>query len=282
MIVPGTQTIGFSPTANWNYPVGSVLIKHFEVMLSNGQTKRLETRLLILASANTWEGFLYKWNAADTEATLTTAGVPDEAYNIDLTASNGVSSQNISYRYPVGQCMNCHNSAVGPLGAITAQLNGSFQYGPVSDNQIRSLNNIGIFGATASASLGSYNVAKKVFQNIAFYPPLLDVSASLESRARAHLAANCSSCHSPTGGAAFVGIDFRFATPLASANIIGAANNNRIVPGDPAQSLIFNRLGGTTGTTTMPPVGIVGSMVAEPDFVENPAVGVLGDWINSI
>jgi hypothetical protein len=287
IIVPGTQTIGFSPGNVYTYPVGTVFVKHFEVRLDVGIIKRLETRLLIRGQSG-WEGFLFKWNAGDTDAVLMMGGagsIPDEPYSIDLTSYNGPSSRAISYRYPVARCLDCHNSQEGPLGFNSPQLNGPYNYGAVTDNQIRTLNYIGLFGSSANSFLTSYNSNKKVFTgSVGRYPALLDTSEPLENRVRAHLAANCTACHKPGGGpsglAAGINMDLRYNTSLAATNLIGT--NNRIVPGNPTQSLLFNRVGGSGQLSTMPPAGIVGQQIGEPDFVDNPSVGLLGNWISSL
>ena len=58
--LPGTDRITFSATGNWQYPVGTVLVKHFELemQLGNpGTARKLETRVLIREQAG-WASLL--------------------------------------------------------------------------------------------------------------------------------------------------------------------------------------------------------------------------------
>ncbi|MHC4341599.1 MAG: PQQ-dependent sugar dehydrogenase, partial [Planctomycetota bacterium] len=64
LALPGSARIGFHPTEAWDFPVGTVVVKHFEL---GGQ--KVETRVLVHATSG-WQGFSYKWNPAQDDADL--------------------------------------------------------------------------------------------------------------------------------------------------------------------------------------------------------------------
>jgi hypothetical protein len=111
-------------------------------------------------------------------------------------------------------------------------------------------------------------------------PAIDDAGAPLEDRARAWLDVNCSFCHQP-GGPANGDLDLRVQTPLASTGLCGAPTtgdfgipNARIVaPGDPAASVLSNRIGRRDGYQ-MPPLAST--------VVDTVGKGVVDDWITSL
>ena len=70
--LPGVTTISPSTAEPWVFPVGTVLVKHFELEQTVGDSstrRRLETRVL-LRGMSEWLGYTYRWNAAQTDADL--------------------------------------------------------------------------------------------------------------------------------------------------------------------------------------------------------------------
>ena len=270
MGIPDGQTITFDATGAWQFPVGTVLIKHFEMLLTEGDAnsaRRLETRLLIHTDSG-WEGYTYRWNVDETDATLL-SGRETETITVNL-AGGGTRDQ--LYEYPSrANCSNCHTQVAGfALGLRTRQLNRDFDYTNATDNQLRSLNNIDLF----STDIGSDD-------DYAALPALDDTSVSVEQRARAYLAVNCAQCHQP-GGPTPVNIDLRFDTAANNMNILSAApqvgdlglTNAAIVrPGNKEQSVLWERLR-RTDTTRMPPIG--------SHLVDDEAVTVIGEWIDGL
>ena len=63
------EKIRFSENGNWQFPNGTVFIKHFEL-----GGKRLETRFEVKGDDGQFYYLTYKWNAAGTDATLLTSG----------------------------------------------------------------------------------------------------------------------------------------------------------------------------------------------------------------
>ena len=58
------EQIGFSATGDWTFPIGTVLMKHFELPLDEADpsiTTRLETRFMVLGDDDDWYGLTYRW-----------------------------------------------------------------------------------------------------------------------------------------------------------------------------------------------------------------------------
>jgi hypothetical protein len=110
--VPDGETVGFSATGAWTFPVGTVIVKHFELALIEGDpnsNRRLETRLLVHRSDG-WRGFTYRWNIAGTDADLL-AGRDQETITVTLA---GGGSRDQLYEYPSRtDCLACHTDAAG-------------------------------------------------------------------------------------------------------------------------------------------------------------------------
>src|SRR5204862_323012 len=162
------------------FPVGTVLVKHFEMDTTAG-TRRLETRVLIQESAGVWAGYAYEWNSAQTDADLL-AG----ADTIALTTARGAQTYQVPSR---ADCLRCHTGAAGfVLGVRTLELNREFAYAApgVTDNQLRAWNHVGLFAQDIGAASG-YRAM----------PDPADTAAPVADRARAYLAANCAQCHRP-------------------------------------------------------------------------------------
>lgn len=272
MAIPDNQKITFSPSGNWSFPVGTVLVKHFEMELTPGDTttrKRLETRVLVNQIGNVWRGATYRWNSAQTDADLLETGA-DETLSIkDATASGGVRQQ--AYHYPTAsECMACHTQAAGHvLGIRSEQLNKNFAYADATDNQLRTLNHIGLL---------SYDIGAP-----SQYPALSSLKSSVDTatKARSYLASNCSFCHQPKGPTP-VNMDFRYATAQAQMNAVDvtASNNLGVVDtqiifaGAKEKSALYRRMSSRSSGTQMPPLG--------SNIIDPSAINIIGQWIDGL
>ncbi|MBK8187501.1 MAG: hypothetical protein IPK77_09845 [Cellvibrio sp.] len=128
--MPNNTQIEVTATGDFNFPVGSVLMKHF---IENNQY--IETRLFAHTSLG-WQGFSYEWNDQQTDATL-------------LSAAKDKMIGNLNWHYPsAGECLECHTAASGfSLGLETAQLNHDFLYVQTNRtaNQLDTLQQIQLF-----------------------------------------------------------------------------------------------------------------------------------------
>ncbi len=271
--LPDGARIAFADTGAWTFPVGTVLVKHFELELVSGDPAsrtRLETRVLVHETTG-WAGTTYRWNAAQTDADLLVGG-EDAVYTIqDPLAPGGM--RDLTWHFPSRtDCQRCHTVASGSiLGVRTGQLNRDLDYGtvnPVTDNQLRSWNHIGLFTSDIGAPAGHEA-----------WPSPSDVNATLAGRARSYLAANCAQCHLPNGPAPG-GLDLRWNTSRAAMNVIDVRPTNgdlglldpwRVRPGSRASSVLYLRMT-VLDPTRMPPLA--------HESIDPEGTAVVGAWID--
>lgn len=264
--LPGKARIAFDPIEAWDFPVGTVLVKHFEIDLAPGVTKRLETRVL-LHHASGWQGYTYRWNPQGTEADLL-PGSASETLTVELP-SGGARVQ--TWTYPSRtDCASCHTAAAGHvLGVRTRQLNGDFAYAARMDNQLRAWNHIGLF----TSKIGTPGMYGRLTDPS-------DTTQPLEARARSYLAANCAQCHRP-GGPTPVDLDLRYGIAVGSMNAVGVLATNpangdptmpRITAGDRTRSELWQRMS-RRDSFGMPPLG--------SHVVDQAAVDLIGEWIDT-
>ena len=256
MALPDGNFIHIDADGDWQFPIGSVLIKNFRLA-----DKLIETRLFIYHYDGEWGGYSYEWNDDQTDAILLPAG-----------KSKMVNGQ--VWKFPSrSQCMQCHTIAAGrTLGPETIQLNGEFIYPStgVKANQLTSLSHIELFDAPLSDSV----------DNLPRLPRTTDETTSLESRARGYLHANCSMCHRP-GGPGLGPEDFRYEIPtmgmgavnmLPTQGYLGVADARLLSPGDPEKSIISLRIK-ASGLGRMPPLGT--------EIIDQQNSTLIDQWIES-
>jgi uncharacterized repeat protein (TIGR03806 family) len=268
LVLPDSQAVGFAANEPWNFPVGTITVKHFELPLASGGTTRVETRVMV-NRADGWIGYTYRWRADGSDADLLINGASAAYDSVD--PATGAAAR-VNWTFPSQtQCLQCHTQATGRvLGLNAAQLNRShtYQRTGIADNQLRTLNHVGVF----AADIGSPS-------QYGALPSPSDTGATLESRAKAYLEANCSVCHRP-GGPTPINMDLRYSTSLADMNILGVTAASptepgaaRVVAGDHAGSDLWRRAS-STGATRMPPLGV--------SVIDEEGLKLLADWIDSI
>lgn len=257
------------PQANghWDFPEGSVLIKHFELELNKGDPasrRRVETRFIVRNSGGVY-GVTYRWNDAQDNATL----VPDEGANASFTINEDGATRQQTWHFPSrNECLTCHNPIGGlALGLNSSQMNRAFDYGTFTDNQLHALTRAGYFTSKPSAS---HRLV-----------PASDAHASLEKRVRSYLAANCAQCHQP-GGFGRALWDARITTSTGRAGIINGALSDTfgdpsqrvIAPKSPEHSMILERIATLETGRRMPPLA--------SSVIDTEAVSMMTQWINSL
>jgi len=269
--LPAGKTIHFTPTGEWQFPPGTVFVKHFEMATDNARPdirRRLETRFLVCDATGGVYGVTYKWRLDNSDADLLETNFSED---ISIHTSSGVHTQ--PWYYPSrGDCLTCHTANAGlVLGVKTRQLNRDFKYstGKV-ENELVYWKDHGWFDENFSDS------------DVKAYPSLArmdDSSRSLEDRARSYLDANCANCHRPNGTVA--NFDARYDTPMAKQNIVGGnvlidqrIDGARVVaPNDIWRSILFMRMATTEGYR-MPPLA--------RNTIDTAGAKLLREWIESL
>lgn len=268
--LPDASRIGFTDTDAWNFPEGAFVVEHFEMELTEGDAtsrRKLETRILVNTQTG-WQGFTYRWNADESDAILLT-GRETETITVNL-ADGGTRDQ--LYSYPSRtDCLRCHTQVAGfTLGLKTRQLNRDFDYLDITDNQLRSFNNINLF-TTDIGDAADYEA----------FAALADSTIDLPTRARTYLDVNCAQCHQ-LGGPTPVDLDLRFDTVDGSLNAIGRlpavgdlgiANAEIIAAGEKERSVLWQRMQ-ALNTDRMPPLA--------SHLVDSEGIDLVGQWIDGL
>ena len=252
--LPNGQNITVQSSGDWDFPNGTVLVKHFRL-----GSRLVETRLFMRHPDGTWAGYTYEWNQAQTDATRVTGG-----RTVAVGGQNWIIPSE-------AQCMQCHTQAAGfSLGLETAQLNGAHLYPQTgrTANQITTLNAINVLSPPVGAN-----------------PPALadpmDTSRSLNDRARSYLHTNCANCHRPQGPTP-VALDLRYGNTLSqtgtcdvvpTAGDLGIAGARIIAPGDGARSVLLARMA-RRDANAMPPLA--------SNVRDTAGEALIGAWIDSL
>ena len=263
MALPNGTTIDINGEDDWEFPVGTVLVKNFRLHGKLIETRLLMNRLDASIGAGRWEGFSYEWDDTETSATRVIGG-----------KNKVIGSQN--WIYPSGgNCDQCHTGASGgSLGPETAQLNREYLYPTTSEyvNQLEKLDEIGMFTSPLGASPD-------------LLPRLVDPyddSEPLEARARSYMHTNCAQCHRPgTGNPS--NMDWRYTTLLANTNAcdvapsagdLGIGPSARLIaPADPDSSVVLSRMS-RRDAAGMPPIG--------SDIHDVEGAALLAEWIENL
>jgi hypothetical protein len=154
-------------------------------------------------------------------------------------------------------CLRCHTDVKNTiLGFETVQLNRDFGYAETNDNQLRTLEHIGLFADPLPSPPDAL-------------PRLVDPrggGASLTDRVKAYLHANCAMCHQPAGTTPTT-LDLRWETPLEEMALVGEPATHsageltdlgidtRVAPGMPTLSALHARMAaGADKIYKMPPL----------------------------
>jgi uncharacterized repeat protein (TIGR03806 family) len=259
LYVPTGHTARYDAEAVFDFPVGTALIKTFGYE-QGGKFHALETRLL-LRRANGWVAIPYVWNADGSDAVLKRAGT---RLPVSFTDPSGEVRQ-ISYAVPnQNQCKDCHASAgaIVPIGPLARQLNDG--------RQLQRLVKSGLLDRAPAEA-----------PRLARWD---DPKASLDSRARAYLEANCAHCHSPKGAASNSGLFLNWRVTDSNALGIrkrpvaaGRGSGNlefAVDPGHADRSILIYRMNSTDPGIAMPELGRA--------TVHKEGVALLSQWIDAM
>lgn len=274
LAVPGLEKVGFNLTSPWSFPDGTALVQTLSLKKRPGHAAtrfRVETRVL-LRQQGEWAGYSYRWNAAQTDASL----VPASGEDVDFDLGSPQDSPGPSrwkWRFPSrSECMSCHSRAAAfVLGVTGSQLNRDHVYNGVRDNQLRALEHIAFFTSPLPNRPGELE---------RLVDPR-DPSAVLEQRARTYLQVNCSVCHVEAGGGN-ARMQLALSTPrekmeLFSArpqhDTFGISDAMLISPGSPDRSVLLRRIS-QRGRGQMPPL--------VTNHVDSEAIQMFREWIAAL
>ncbi|MFD0795938.1 Ig-like domain-containing protein [Maribacter chungangensis] len=269
------ERIEYSENGNWNLPIGSVLIKHFEMPLDENNpsvTKRLETRFSVKAKDGSFYFATYKWNNAQTDATLLTSGL-DETLNI--AKADGTTDSQI-WRYPsTAECVTCHNQSTGgTIGVRTRYLNKDFTYPKTgrTANQLVTLSHLGILDRL---------ITDNDTDDLLTYKAIDDETATIDERARSYMDINCAYCHQQ-GSDVRANFDLRMSLDLSETGLLTAGFNNSLgvpgeailVEGDPDKSILYLRTNSLQPGVAMPPLA--------KGRIHTAGVALIEEWIRKL
>jgi uncharacterized repeat protein (TIGR03806 family) len=275
--LPGADSkMEFSHKGGWNCPDKTVLVKSFALEMEEGNPasrRWIETRFLTNQQGE-WFGYSYLWNDEQTEGTLVEAGGRDREYTIKVAKSkehpDGERRQ--KWHYPSrAECMVCHSRAANwVLGLSEVQMNKVHDYGGVKDNQLRTLDHIGVLSVPWKE--------KEKFRALA---DPSDPKEELSARARSYLHANCAHCHVEAGGGNAL-MELEISTKVEKMNVLGVKPQHHtfdlpdaklVAPGHPESSVLLHRLSNRE-RGHMPPLAT--------NVVDREAVQMLTEWIKQL
>jgi uncharacterized repeat protein (TIGR03806 family) len=272
--LPGESRIEYTSSGGWNFTNGAVLVQTLSFEREAGKTasrQRIETRILTRQQGQ-WAGYSYCWNEEQSDAMLVAAKGEEREIVIEDHQAPGRSRRQV-WRYPSrAECMACHSRAANfVLGLTEPQMNKLHDYGAVRDNQLRTLQHIGIFT----------NALPKAPAELTRLVNPYDPSQKLDARARSYLHANCSVCHVEAGGGnAKMELGFTMAPERMNIfearpqhDTFGIDNAMLVSPGDPERSIIYQRLA-RRGRGQMPPLVTT--------KVDEQALELFRDWIRAM
>jgi hypothetical protein len=251
----------------WRFPVGTKLWKEFSF------GRRVETRYMERTRAG-WAYATYLWSEDGSDARLAPErGVPGAV----ATGAGG------RHDIPsVSDCKACHQSGRSEvLGFTLLQL--SPDRDPLAPHAASSPEDVDL------ASLAARGLLRGVARQDLATPPRIAARSPRERAALGYLQGNCASCHNASGPLSSLGMSLE--APLAGRAAAGARETAvgvasryvpsgaeqgalRIVPGDPAASVLVRRMSSRHAAAQMPPLGT--------HAVDEDAVRLLSDWIREL
>ena len=148
--LPSGQKAHFKASGGFDFPLGTVLVQQLDLQATPTTTRHVETRIL-LRQLERWAAFTYRWNTAQTDATLLTDAASD-VFTVDV---GGTPTQQ-TWNYPSpSQCALCHSQPEQRvLGPRALQLNRNFTYASGADNQIHAWTCMGMFDRDPQVGVG--------------------------------------------------------------------------------------------------------------------------------
>lgn len=271
---PGVQATYDTDNKILNFPIGTVLIKHFyyTTIQPGNTTKIIETRLMIRKNTG-WIFVEYIWNDAQTDADLQVGANFDNGSSQTFTFKKPDNTNiTVDYRIPSeSECLACHkiNEVPTPIGVKPQNINWNYSFADGSKNQLQKWVDQGY--------LASY--PGSIVSTVDYH----DTSKSLELRARSYLDANCAHCHQDLGRCDYRAIRLGFGQTTNATNLgicvvadeeISPTLQKIITPGQYDKSILHYRISTNEENERMPLLGRT--------IIHDEGKLLLEQWITSL
>lgn len=243
---PGTK-IDTSDMDFWKYPAGTKAWKQFSI-----GGKRIETRMQYKPTdqSTDWVMIAYQWKADGSDAIAVPAGVQNASgTQHDIPSTD--------------DCQFCHSNMLDRL--------------------------LGFNAIQLSHSLPGLTISELITEKLLSNPPAGPFTIpgnAVERDAIGYLHGNCGDCHNPNSFL-FASVDMQLWESTKTLDTVKdttvyrtavnqpdpGATTNRIVPGDPEHSVIYEKMG-IRGSGQMPPIGT--------EVVDTAGRAKVGAWISSL
>ena len=263
---PGTTIDASDPDA-WVFPVGTKFWKEFSF---NGQ--RVETRYLERLADGQWLYAAYAWSTDGREAQLVPMRGKRGAYGLVGGRTHTIPG--------VNDCKACHQGGPSEVLGFSA-----LQLSPDRDRNAPHAEMKLDHGIDLKV-LAERGLLVGLPPSLLETSPRIDAATATERAALGYLHGNCGHCHNTKGPLQNVGLVLRQSVQRhdrqAVATTVGhpvkkpapgqsSSATNRIEPGYPERSALFERVSSRYSALQMPPLGT--------ELVDDEAVALLYRWI---
>lgn len=271
--LPAGARIDVRDVDNWVFPVGTRLWKEFAF---NG--RKVETRMIWRASADSWQYATYVWNDAQTEATLAPARGIRGVGEIAPGKRHSIPSQE--------DCRTCHeNGTATPVLGVTAlQLSTDRDPAALHADPL-------LPGMLTVRTLDAERLLDPPRPELASRPPRI----AGDARTRAvlgYLSGNCGHCHNERSTVATVRYPLMMPAYSSAEEVRRAVDVLRtrhtawdaphaepgtttlVADGTPDLSALFVRMRSRQPSSQMPPLGTV--------VRDQQAMDLIGSWIEGL
>jgi mono/diheme cytochrome c family protein len=246
---PGASIDGSDPDA-WRFPAGTRFWKEFSLA-----GRPVETRYMERRADGRWIYATYLWAPDGRDATL----APERGRRAFVESRPGV-----PYDIPgTADCRACHQGHPSEVLGFTA-LQLSPDRDPLAPHAVAPEP-----GSIDLAGLASRRLLRGFPPRLLSHPPRIEAPSPQARAALGYLQGNCAGCHNARGPLSDLGfsLEERLGVSGASAAVLRTAVRRpsvfrpggvpavRLVPGDPAASLLVLRMGSRNPYLQMPPLG---------------------------
>ena len=265
--LPDGEAIDARDDRQWGFPVGTKLWKEFSF-----GGRRVETRLLWRARADTWVFGSYVWNEEQTDAVLAPVEGIRQLADIGDGKRHSIPS--------VEDCHSCHESG-NVLGFNALQL--STDRDPLAPHAEAALPEM----VTVKTLVDEHRL-QLARSDLLARPPRIEAASPVARAALGYLSTNCGICHHQ-GAPIDTRLQLRTAPGRSTADLLAllktaptswdiptvdSGATRFVTPGQPERSSIVARMKSRRPSTQMPPLGTT--------VVDREAVELVSAWVREM